>query len=192
MHDARDELWQKTFDTYYDVYYEELLAAATSRRWLWIDTVTKLLVAVTAASSAVAGWALWSQPGFRELWLIVAGIAAILSIIHASLAVAERVRNWENVGGAFFELRVQMEDFRNRMSIDPEFPIDTFLKHFEALRRRYVETVERSRDDIIQTMRLKRSCQKDVNTRLSGDILEGEEVVHDGTKEERWRRGTST
>jgi hypothetical protein len=175
MYDARDELWQKAFDAYYDTYYEEILSAATLRRWIWVDTITKLLVAITTASSAVAGWTLWSKPGFRELWLIVAGIAAILSIIHASLAVAERVRDWESIGGAFFNLRVQMEDFRNRMCIDPEFPIETFLKHFEVVRRRYVETVERSRDDILQTSRLKRSCQKDVNTRLSGEIIEREE-----------------
>lgn len=174
MYDARDELWQKAFETDYDTYYEELLSAATLRRWIWVDTITKILVATTATGSAITGWALWSQPGFRETWLIVAGIAAILSIIHTTLGVAERVRLWENVGGAFFELRVQMEDFRIRMSIDPEFPIDAFLKHFEVLRRRYIETVEKSRDDILHTSCLKRSCQKDVNTRLSGEILEGE------------------
>jgi len=90
--DARDELWTATFDTYYDAYYEELLAAALVRRWQRVDAFTKVLVALTASGSAVAGWTLWSQPGFKTSWTFIAGIAALLSILHSTLNVADRVK----------------------------------------------------------------------------------------------------
>ncbi|MGD0279503.1 MAG: hypothetical protein ABSC11_09375, partial [Smithella sp.] len=131
-------------------------------------------IAITATGSAVAGWKLWSKSGFMEIWLILAGVAAILSILHASLAVAERVRDWERSLGKFFELRVQMENFRNRMCIDPDFPIEIFFKQLEAFRQRYVEIVKESRDDILQTSCLKRFCQNELNTRLDKEIIKGE------------------
>ena len=174
MDGARDQLWEKAFESYYDTYYEEVLAGAILRRWIWVDTATKVLVAVTASSSAVAGWAMWSQPGPKELWLFLAGTAALLSIIHASLGVAERVKNWDDIARSFFDVRVQLENFRNRMCVNPEFSVETYLCRLEDLRRLYAETVGRAPDDILQTSALERTCQTNVNARLAGEIVEDE------------------
>lgn len=174
MHDARDELWQKTFESYYDTYYEELLAGAILRRWIWVDTVTKVLVAVTTSSSAIAGWTLWSQPGLKQLWLLLVSLAALLSIIHASLGVAERVKDWGATARSFFNVRLQLENLRNRMCVDPEFSVDSFLKNLEDLRHLYAETVGTARDDIIQTSSLERACQRVVNDLLASEIVKDE------------------
>ena len=60
--DPRDTLWTSAFDTYYDVYYEELVADEVNNRWQILDEVTKVLVALTASGSAISGWILWNEP----------------------------------------------------------------------------------------------------------------------------------
>jgi len=63
--DPRDALWKATYVLYYNVYYGEMQANKLIIRWQLIDDITKVLMTVTAASSAVAGWTLWQQPDFK-------------------------------------------------------------------------------------------------------------------------------
>lgn len=60
--DQRDEIWTAAFYTYYDAYYEEICADRLTNRWQKLDEMTKVLVAFTASTSAVTGWALWTEP----------------------------------------------------------------------------------------------------------------------------------
>lgn len=53
--DPRDVLWEESFNTYYDAYYEERLAESILVSWLRVEMITKLLVAFTATGSAVSG-----------------------------------------------------------------------------------------------------------------------------------------
>ena len=55
--DARDEVWNAAYDTYYSTYFEEMVCDVLLDRWQWLDEVTKVLVALTATGSAVTGWA---------------------------------------------------------------------------------------------------------------------------------------
>ncbi len=91
--DPRDELWRAAFDTYYDSYYEELLADRLINVWRRVDEVTRILAALTASTSAVTGWALWAQQYSRNVWAVLAGFAAVLTILHAhrsGLSLVER------------------------------------------------------------------------------------------------------
>lgn len=154
-HDPRDELWNGVFDTYYDAYYNEVLADKLISRWQYFDEITKVLVALTASGSAIAGWTLWSKPGFEFVWVLMAGAAAVLSIIHAALSVADRLKDAGEVRRAFACLRIDIETFRYRMRIDPEFGIDEFTKEFEEYRRRYSDCEQRIKNDIFRTMPLR-------------------------------------
>src|SRR5947208_8688294 len=90
--EAREELWKASYETCYDSLFEELTADSLITRWGSVDEVTKVLVMLTASSSAVSGWVLWSQPGYRAFWLLISGIAATLSIVHTALGVPGRIR----------------------------------------------------------------------------------------------------
>ncbi len=171
MHDPRDEIWNSTFDTYYESYYGEVVAQRLARRWQLIDQVTKVLIAITASGSAVAGWTLWSEEGFKTLWVIIAGVVALLAIIHSAMSVADRLKDAGDVSHSFAALRIEVETFRYRMRIDPEFPIEDFTGELVEYRRRYGECVQRIKDDIFRTKRLKLKAQDAVDERLKGEIL---------------------
>ena len=53
--DPRDQIWNATFETYYNSYYQELLSDVLLVRWQRVDDFAKLLVAIFAGTSAIAG-----------------------------------------------------------------------------------------------------------------------------------------
>ncbi len=67
--DARDIIWDKVFEVFYDSYYYEMLSNKLISKWLAIDEITKVLVAITTSGSAIAGWALWNKEGFQYIWI---------------------------------------------------------------------------------------------------------------------------
>jgi hypothetical protein len=106
--DPRDELWEVTFETYYDAYYNEQLADYLINRWQRVDESTKVLSALTASGTAMSGWALWSQPSFHLLWALLAGVAALLTITHAALAVPGRLKDQAELKRRFASLRTDV------------------------------------------------------------------------------------
>ena len=40
--DSRDSLWEATFETYYDSYYQEILAYELINHWQYLDETAKL------------------------------------------------------------------------------------------------------------------------------------------------------
>lgn len=150
-HDPRDAIWNKTFETYYESYFYELVADKLVDRWQLTDDVTKVLVAITASGSAISGWALWQDPGVKWLWAIVAGIGAVLAIVHAALGVPNRIKDWEDIKRSFVSLRVNLETFRHRMEIDPNFPVDGFTNDYAIFRKQFGELVPRQKNDILRT-----------------------------------------
>ena len=136
-----DELWRATFYTYYDCFYNELVADRLIDRWQLVDDCTKVLVAITASTSALSGWALWSQPGYKVFWMTLAGLSALLAIVHTSLTVAHRLRDWGEIKRSFAGLRIELETLRFRMRFDFEATVKDFKNEFKEYRRRYLEVV---------------------------------------------------
>src|SRR6266576_5126800 len=101
----RDELWNATWKSYYDTYFQEILSERVVLRWQRFDEVSKILIALTASSSALSGWAFWNQPDFKVIWTILAGIGAILAIFHKSLEVSHKITDWVSSRSQFCSLR---------------------------------------------------------------------------------------
>ena len=168
--DGRDEIWNASFNTLYTAYFQELLADTVVARWQWLDETTKVLVAATASGSAVSGWALWSNAGFKYVWLGIAGVSALLAIIHTALAVPNRIKDHGDLRRSFAGLCNELETFRYRMQIDTQFSVQEFTKEFVELRRRFGEATQHLRNDILVTRRLLRNCQAQLNERLADQI----------------------
>jgi hypothetical protein len=66
-----------SLDTFYEAYFQELASGVLVGRWQRIDLTTSILVASTATGSTVTGWALWTMPGWKTLWVIAAGVATM-------------------------------------------------------------------------------------------------------------------
>jgi hypothetical protein len=164
--DGRDEIWKAIHETYYDCYYEEIAADALVGRWQWVDEITKNVVALTATGSAVAGWTLWTAPGWRLTWTFLAGMAAVLSIVHSTLGVPGRLADWGEIGRSFATLRIDLETCRYQMKVNPHFPINEFTASLTEFRKRFGEAVQRLKGDIALSKRLQRRAQAELNERL--------------------------
>jgi hypothetical protein len=164
--DPRDQLWDVTYETWYDAYYEELLAEALISRWLRLDEVTKLAVAFTSSGTAIAGLALWKSADYAWLWPCLGGIAATLSIVTERLAVAFKLRDHGDTMRAFASLRIELDTLRSRMKVNPSFDVGEFEKEYLAFRKRFGEATQRVKSDVLATRRLQHATQADLNQRL--------------------------
>ncbi|WP_282079588.1 hypothetical protein [Aquimarina algiphila] len=164
--DSRDVIWEKIFEVYYDSYWMEIVSDNVIRFWQKTDDITKVLVALTASGSAVSGWTLWNQQGVKYIWAILAGISAVLSITHAALGVAGKVRDWTEIKRQFTTLRIELESTRDLMEINPDFSIEDFENHYKKYKKRYGELFSSVQNDIILSQERKVKCQDELNIRL--------------------------
>lgn len=183
--DPRDEIWNGVFNTYYDAYFEESFSGALARRWQKLDEITKGLVAITASGSAVAGWALWTQPGPKMAWSCVAGVAAVLSIVSSALRVSDRLKHHTECERRFSVLRSELETLRYEMRIDPTFPIDVFTKRLIEFRKRLTAATQMLEHDLLSTMRLRFKIQEELDTILSSEIVFRKGKLNGNEKKQR-------
>jgi len=170
--DPRDQIWNVTFETFYDVYFEEMMSDALIERWQWLDEGTKVVVALTATGSAVAGWALWNDPNYKWIWTVFASVSAILSIIHSALGVPGRLKGHGDNRRIFAALRIDLETFRQRMQINSEFPVDEFTSEFTKFRQRFGSAIQSVRDDILITKCLRVNTQDQLDERLGDKVVQ--------------------
>lgn len=162
-------LWKASFTTLYEALYQESCAEAVVSRWQRIDMVVAFLVAATASGSAVAGWAFWSQPGWRSLWAMIAGVAALAAIVDNVMTVPGRIKEQEELRRVFSGLRVSLETFRQDLVIGLD--VSQARERYTKLRERYEEVVSRARRDISLTDRLLYRVQDKVNNHLRGEAV---------------------
>ena len=169
--DPRDELWEISFETFYESSYEEIVADCLVKRWQLLDEVAKISLAVTVSGSAVSGWALWGEPYFKGMWAVLAAIAAVISIVHVTLRVPSRLEDWVEIKRYFAHLRIELETFRYRMQVDPEFSMKEFTDTFLGYRKSYAEGISRLKNDILLTRRLEFKAQDYLDERLADKII---------------------
>ena len=70
-------------------------------------------------------------------------------------------------------LRIDIETCRYRMRINPEYPVNEFTKEYVDYRKRFGDCVQRIKDDVLRTERLKMQAQDEVNDKLADQISPG-------------------
>lgn len=161
---ARVKLRTEAYGKWYGSYFSENVANRLVSRWQAFNDPAKVVIAVTASGSVIAGWTLWSQPGFKTFWIILAGTGALLSVINSSLTVTERIKDWTSTRAEFSSIRTQLENLKIEMDLKPnEFDIDQAQKILENVRLRYRDAVERTRNDLLHTDRLDAACKKELD-----------------------------
>lgn len=168
--DQRDKIWESSFEIYYDCYFEEMIADHLLHRWCLLDDVNKWLIAITASSSAVAGWTLWSMPGLKLAWAFLASISAFLAITHSAIGVQQRIKNWEDAKKSFALLRIELNSLRQDMTIEPEFVIEDVMKTMKSLRGRYGDQMSRLSPDTLRTRKLEFKIQDILNKTIADQI----------------------
>jgi hypothetical protein len=170
-------LWLVVYETYYQSHYQELEADRLVARWQKFDDVVKTVVAITASSSAIAGWALWSNPGFKSIWACLAGLGALLAVVHASLGVPGRLKDWGEIQRFFIMLRIDLETMQYRMRVEPEFALEPFTRELVECRKRYGDGFQRVKNDLLRTERLRLKAQEDLDDLIAAKYPTREERV---------------
>jgi hypothetical protein len=159
-----DALKESSFGTLYKALFQEACAEAVVSRWQKLDLIVALLVAATASGSAVAGWALWSEPGWRTIWATGAGTAALGAIIDNAMTVPSRIKEQEELRRVFSGLRVSLETFREELKIGLD--ADNARQRYTKILERYEQVVTGARRDLALTKGLSIRVQREVNDKL--------------------------
>ena len=181
--DPREKLWQQSYNTYYDVYLEELAADVLIDKWQKLDAVTRVLVVATASGSGVAGWVLWNSDQFKLVWAVIAGVTALLALVHSTLSVPSILKQHAEWKSKFRVLRVELETFQLRMEMNDDFDVDSFHKEFLEFRKSYQEYVSNTGNDLLYNDKVAEKIQNKLDKMLYEDgYVEAE--VEDGSEEE--------
>jgi mannitol-specific phosphotransferase system IIBC component len=158
---AKNVYWKVCYETYCAAYFQELAAEALTSRWQKIDFVTAFLVSTTASGSTIAGLALWTQPGWKIVWAIIAVVAMVTSIVHSILGVPSRLKTQEEFRRSFSELRVALETFRQKLTTGID--VNEAKSKYDELRNKYEHHMGRANPDFAYRKRLRHKIQEQVN-----------------------------
>jgi hypothetical protein len=132
-----NQLWTNLHQSHYSAFFDELYAESNVRSWRAFDTISRLLQLLSASGSAIAGWALWKQEGYRDLWFFLAGAAAIIALIHSVLNVTEKVKEDTLVFSEFKKLRLELERLKSKMQMKISDSLSDYKKEYFAILERF-------------------------------------------------------
>lgn len=161
--DPRDAIWNETHDLLYNTGYAEQIEQALLARWTWLDSITKIAVAIASAGSALAGLVFWKSADYTFLWPVFSSGSALLAIISKQLNVIDKVKHHTESVAEMASLAIDIGSLIVRMKINPEFSIADFEKKLLAFRERYRLELRKLQYDLLLTQRLRVTAQSRLN-----------------------------
>jgi hypothetical protein len=159
--DPKERLWDDTYKTVlYPIRMEELVNAWLLSFWTRVNIVGSLFTAITSTGSAIAIWPLWGKEGYRWIWGIVAGCAALSSVFLSVFGVPERVRNQGKFYSEFLRFRLSVQDFCQDIE---DMDIADAQKVFRELREKRHELIASAPPDIALTRRRRARIQRELD-----------------------------
>ena len=167
----KDLLWQTSLETFYRVAYIESLMSSVLQRWKPIDGIVKSVMTVTTIASVMVGWMSWGAPTGKTTWLIIAGCAALLGLLHVILKISDRIADLSHNAQYFKSLRLNLERFIYEMEVNPDFPLEPFKATFEQYREWLLVGSQMLRDDLLLTRRHRQKVQNKLDQQMGDMIL---------------------
>ncbi len=169
----KDLLWQTALETFYRVTYAENLITGVLQRWKPVDGLIKSIVTITTIASVMVGWLQWGslESTGKLAWLIIAGTAAFLSLLHVILKISDRVSDLSHNAQYFKSLRLNLERFIYEMEANSDFPLEPYKATFEQYREWLLVGSQMLKNDFLLTHRRRRKVQERLNKQI-GDIIE--------------------
>ena len=137
----KDLLWQTALETFYRVAYTESLMTSALQMWRPIDGVVKSIVSIASIASVMVGWMAWGTPTGKVTWLLIAGSAAFLALLHVILKISDRV------------------------------PLEQFKSTFEQYREWLLVGSQMLKDDFLLTRRHRQKVQEKLNQQMGDMIV---------------------
>ena len=167
----KDLLWQTSLETFYRVAYAESLMSAALQKWKPIDGVIKSLVTLTTITSVMVGWMSWGSASGKVAWLVIAGTAALLGLLHVILKISDRISDLSHNAQYFKSLRLNLERFIYEMEVNPDFPLEPFKITFEQYREWLLVGSQMLKEDFLLTHRHRQKIQNKLNQQMGDMIL---------------------
>ena len=165
----KDLLWQTALETFYRVAYAESLMTSALQMWRPIDGVVKSTVTVATIASVMVGWMAWGATG-KVAWLLIAGSAAFLALLHVIFKISDRVADLSHNAQYFKSLRLNLERFIYEMEANPDFPLEQFKVTFEQYREWLLVGSQMLKDDFLLTRGHRQKVQEKLNQQM-GDMI---------------------
>lgn len=148
MIDDQGALWRKVFRLTFKAWYAEMLIATWLGRWRAVDGFVAVGTAVTASGSAIAGWSLWSDQGWKEVWIALAGITALASIAHTKLGIGSRIDVLQASWSDFLDIRSDSKSLLDRMDLG--LPTEQASEMFFKLQDRVKKAEQAFRQGLLE------------------------------------------
>jgi hypothetical protein len=161
--DSRDAIWNAAHDLLYRVRYAELLKAALLTRWVWLDGITKIVVAISSSGAALAGLVFWKNTDYTFLWPMFTSASALLAIISKQLNVAETLKTYATSAAELTNLSIDIGSLILRMKIHTDFPIEEFEEQLLNFRGKYGAEASKFLHDFLLTRSLRVRTQEALN-----------------------------
>ena len=168
--DARDEIWEESFGTYYDVYYEEMLTEAIINWWLVVDEVVTILIGGAVAICSPFLLRQFPNGDYKNIWVSIVWFLVFWAMLHLFLNVPERLKNHGNSLRRFLILRINLETFRDEIRINPDFPIYKFTNKFTELHQNFLNNMQLVKPDFLKIAWLEHKIKNDLNAKLQNEI----------------------
>ena len=159
-----NEIWNNLYETHYGAFYEEMCAEHSLIVWRRYDALFKTLQFVTASGSAIAGWSLWHQDGFRWIWAMLAGLAVLLSIFHGVLNISDKIKEDTMIYSKFKGIRVQCERLSSHMKIKAYERLSDYKRDYMDLRTEYDTASANKKPDFLLLRKTEERIQSKLNT----------------------------
>jgi hypothetical protein len=123
----------------------------------------EITVVIGSGASGVSGWILWTEPGLKPIWAVIAAAAVFLAALKPVLHIDARIKRYSTLFSGYRQLSISMagvvEDIAEAHGVPPETDRDV-----ERVRLRYRTLA--ADDDPKPSSKLIRSLQDEVNTRV--------------------------
>lgn len=155
----------KTFNTAWRIYDDQRTALYNCKFFeakiekyqfgaMWLDIV----IAIGTSTTGVAGWALWSQPTFSAIWVVIAGSAATLAVIKPILQLDGKLVKFTKLYGEYGRLSTEYINLVSDIGESQSITKDFVKRHAEL--RKAAGNIEM----VPQTPKtLKQQVEKEVN-----------------------------
>ncbi|GJJ05506.1 hypothetical protein RugamoR64_60440 [Duganella rhizosphaerae] len=164
--DSRDAIWNEAQDLLYRSSYAGELKTALLARWVWLDSITKIAVAISSGGAALAGLVFWKNSDYTFLWPMFTSASALLAIVSRQLSVAEKVQAHATSAVSLGALVIDIGSLIVRMKVNPNFSVVEFEKKLLAFRTKYGTEVGKFPYDLLLTQPLRVKTQAAVNHAL--------------------------
>jgi hypothetical protein len=164
--DPRDVIWDEAQELLYHVSYAEALVTALLARWMWLDTISKIVVAISSAGAALTGLVFWKNSDYTFLWPMFTSASTLLAIISSQLDVADKLRRHSTSTAELSKLSMEIGSLIVRMKINDCFSVEEFVELLLELRGKYGSETSRFLHDVLLTRRLRNDAQIMTNQKL--------------------------